>query len=124
MTLDAPTLLTASILVAGLMAGVHLTVWFQDRRETAILWMVAATGLCCASGLLRDLLSGDVAIVVVNVLLMIGLSCIGTACPGRRGPPRSASSARRRSGPRRAGFPLSSATGAFGWSWPRRAPVS
>jgi diguanylate cyclase (GGDEF)-like protein len=80
MILDFNSLLVASLLATSLAACSYVVVWLRVRRETGILWMVAATVLGCAGAALREMLPETAAIFAANIGVFLSLGSIGTAC--------------------------------------------
>jgi diguanylate cyclase (GGDEF)-like protein len=80
MNLDFNSLLVASILATSLAACGYVIVWLRVRRETGILWMVAATVLGCTGATLRELLPETTAIFASNISVFLSLGSVGAAC--------------------------------------------
>jgi diguanylate cyclase (GGDEF)-like protein len=84
MALDSKTLLVAMLLIVFLTACSNLLIWTQDRKQTALFWIGAASALFCAGMIGRVLLPFVPAIVFGNAATLICYGGLWTACRSLR----------------------------------------
>lgn len=87
MALDPQTLLFSMLSVVLLTAGACLLTWLEDRRQSAMLWMAAASVLCGGGATARALLPFVPANVVGTSTVLAGLGLIWSACRTLRDQP-------------------------------------
>ncbi|HTI02246.1 MAG TPA: GGDEF domain-containing protein [Acidisoma sp.] len=85
MTLDPLTLLLIDILIVLLVSLSYGIVWLENRKETALLWMLGSSLLVGAGMITRFLLPLMPALVISNSLIDMGVACIWMACRALRG---------------------------------------
>jgi diguanylate cyclase (GGDEF)-like protein len=74
------TFVTVMTLVILLACGNYVIIWFQNRKETALLWMAVAA-LASGGGLFaRAILSERAAILLGIPAVLLGIGCIWTGC--------------------------------------------
>lgn len=80
MALNSQTLLVSMVLMASLTAVSYLLIWLQDRKQTALFWVAAATGLFCAGMIGRVILPFLPAIILSNSAVLTSYSFLWTSC--------------------------------------------
>jgi diguanylate cyclase (GGDEF)-like protein len=81
------TLTVAMVLVILLTSANYLVIWFQNRRQVALLWMLGASLLSSLCFAFRLLLPDRPGAVLGTAAILITLGCIWTGCrtaAGRR----------------------------------------
>ncbi|HTH97410.1 MAG TPA: GGDEF domain-containing protein, partial [Stellaceae bacterium] len=80
MLLDPPTLLVTMILAILATSSSYLVIWLQDRRQHALLWMMAATLLATAAFATRVILPNGPAIIITNPVMLVAAGCLWMSC--------------------------------------------
>jgi len=76
--------MTAVLLLACLN---YTVIWFQNRGEAAMPWMIAASLMSGAAFFARVLLPNTAGIIVANPAILLGLACVWTGCRRLGGKP-------------------------------------
>lgn len=74
------TFVTALTLAMFLACVNYIVIWFQNRRERALLWMAVAALLCGFGLFVRAILPDPVGILLGVPSILLGIGCIWTGC--------------------------------------------
>jgi diguanylate cyclase (GGDEF)-like protein len=86
--LPQPLTMIVTMTVVVLLACLNYTViWFQNRAEAAMPWMIAASLMSGAAFLARAFLPSTAGIDVANPAILLGLACVWTGCRRLDGKP-------------------------------------
>lgn len=74
------TFLTVMVVAILFACANYLVIWFQNRKEKALLWMAAAAAICGAGLYARGLLPDPAGMILGIPAVLFGIACLWTGC--------------------------------------------